>query len=197
MKAYAIAQLESPPGEEFFDRIVELVRLRVEFLQLRGPSLTGRSMADAAARCRELTAGTGTKFLVSRRADIAAAVGADGVHLPAAGLPVEAVRRVDRRLLAGRSCHSVDDCAAARSEGADYVLLGPVFPPRSKGGQSRITPDDLRAASALGVPVFALGGISASHFGSFMGTGIEGVAAITMFMQDRPLEPVLEELRKL
>jgi thiamine-phosphate pyrophosphorylase len=197
MKAWAVAQLESPPGEEFFDRIAELVRLRIEFIQLRAPGLASRSIAEAALRCRQLTEGTRTKFLVSRRADIAAAVGADGVHLPAAGLPVAAVRRVDGRLLVGRSCHSVEDCAAAGREGADYVLLGPVFPPRSKEGESRITPDDLRAASAFGIPVFALGGISAPRLRSLAGTGIEGVAAITMFMHDRPLEPVLEELRGL
>lgn len=198
MKCYAIANLGSTLDEEGLRlRARELADAGVDFLQLRGPELPARVLARAAALCAEMVRGSGTKLLINRRADVAAAVGADGVHLPAAGVPAEAVRRIDPRLIVGRSVHSLDDCHAAADQGADYVLFGPVFAPRSKPGEGRITVEDLLLAAAAGPPVFALGGISRDNMEALRGLPIAGIAAITLFMVDRPLRQVVEAVRGL
>jgi thiamine-phosphate pyrophosphorylase len=121
-------------------------------------------------------------LLVSARPDIAVAVGADGVHLPAAGLPVAAVRRRFRRLLVGVSTHSSDEVSSALTEGAHYVTFGPVFGTPSKLAFGPPLGLELLAeASGLGLPVLALGGLDAQRARSALAAGAHGVAGIRCF----------------
>ncbi|HUF16723.1 MAG TPA: thiamine phosphate synthase [Thermoanaerobaculia bacterium] len=196
MKSYAIADFDSVAGEdEFFRRLSELSDSGVDFIQLRARKLGGAALMRAAERCRAIIPGDGPRFLVSGRPDVASAARADGVHLASRGMPVEAARAVDPALIVGRSCHSLLDASRAQSEGADYVLLGPVFRVRSKPGEPAVTMDEMRMAAAGG-PTFALGGISLENLQHLCGSGLEGVAAITMFLLDRPLEPIVRAVRE-
>jgi thiamine-phosphate pyrophosphorylase len=195
MKAYAIADLSAPAGESFYDRISALDALDADFIQLRGKRLDTRALLEAAVRCRELIRRGRSRFLVNGRVDVALASWADGVHLPADGLPLAAARRAGPHLMFGRSCHSLRECREAAEEGADYVLLGPLFPPRSKDGEAHVEPRDLMQAAALGVPVFALGGISLANLDQLSGSGAAGVAAITLFMSDSPLDGIMKAVR--
>jgi thiamine-phosphate pyrophosphorylase len=197
MKSYAIANLEEPPTEAFWSRIRELVDCAVDFIQLRGKRLASAELAGAGERMRrEIPIGR-TCFLVNGRADIALSSGADGVHLPADGLPVAAIRRLSDRLLIGRSCHSAVDVRSAAREGADYAVLGPVFRPRSKRGEATVPTEELVAAARSGIEIFAIGGISRDNLQELRGTGISGVAAITLFMEDEPLRDIVEAVRAL
>ena len=71
-------------------------------VQLRDKALTGRGLYDAACALRARV-GPRARVVVNGRADVARASGADGVHLPAAGLPIEAVRAWWPDALIGRS----------------------------------------------------------------------------------------------
>lgn len=196
MKSLAIANLDAAPTESFFERIERLVRARVDMIQLRAKLLDDRLQFEVAARCRSLIPAGATSFLVNGRPDIAIAAGADGVHLPENGLPVAAVRAIGKHLILGRSCHTLKACRQAVEEEADYIVFGPVFDARSKHAPATVSRDDLRAASRLGRDVFALGGISRSNVASLRDAAA-GVAAVTLFMHDEPLEEIMEELRAL
>ncbi len=196
MKSYAIADFDSVPREsEFFRLVSELSHHGVDFIQLRARELGGAALLRAADRCRALIPAGGPRFVVNGRPDVAAASGADGVHLPSRGMPVQAARAVGSSLIVGRSCHSLSDAGAARAEGADYILLGPVFPVRSKPGEPAVTLEELREAAAQ-VPTFALGGLSIENLARLCGSRLEGVAAITMFLLDRPLDPIVRAVRE-
>ncbi len=196
MKSYAIADVDLMPRGELFARIGRLSRAGVDMLQLRAKRLDDRSLYELAITCRGLVSGP-TRFLVNGRVDVAAAVGADGVHLPSNGLPASAVRAVIPEQVIGVSCHSVEDCRKACRDGADYVLLGSVFEPRSKAGEGRVTMEELREAAGLGVEVYALGGLSMSNLHHFRNEPLAGIAAISLWMTDEPLESALEEVRAL
>jgi thiamine-phosphate pyrophosphorylase len=194
MKSHAIANLDAPPDDAFFRRIGELAEAGVDVVQLRAKTLDARTAFGVAMRMRGQIRPPG-RFLVNRRADIALAAGADGVHLPSDGLPVEPLRRLAPQLLIGRSCHSPGDVRRAAGEGCDYVLLGPVFATRSKPGTAAVSLAELREASRLGIEVFALGGISRDNLQTLEGSGIAGVAAITLFMTDSPVAAIVEDVR--
>ena len=101
-------------------------------------------------------------LLVSGRADLALAAGADGVQLAADGLPLAAVRRAaaGALTLVGRSTHALAEIERAADEGVDFVLLGPVFAtPGKVGPQPLLGVSSLAAAARLGVPVLAIGGV--------------------------------------
>ena len=199
MKAYAIADLQDEGGaDELLARVERLARCGVDVIQLRARSMNDEVVARIAREIRNrIPRGDGPMFYVNGRTEMAIRVGADGVHLPENGPPVSPIRHLAPSLGVGRSCHSVEACRKASSEGADYVLLGPVFAPRSKRGDALISREHLEAAVNEGVPVFALGGIDRTNLKTLEGTGIVGIAAITLLMKDEPLEAIVDEIHRL
>lgn len=108
------------------DRICAAWEPGTLLVQLREKDLMGRALWQLAAAAREVTARHGARLVVNDRVDVALAVGADGVHLPATGLPTRMARRLmGTTALIGVSCHSASDVAA--HPGASYVSMSPVW----------------------------------------------------------------------
>ena len=154
-------------------------------IQVRARGATGRELLEAARALRTVAAEAGQLLLVNDRADVALAAGADGVHLPSAGIPPGDARRLvgDERLVAV-SCHSQEDVARARDAGADFATFGPVFDTPSKrdyGPPVGLGP--LREASLLGLPLVGLGGVDASNASAVVAAGAFGVAAIRAWLE--------------
>lgn len=143
---------------------------------LRDPAATGRALYDAAGglllRCRRL----GAALLVGDRADVAAAVGADGVQLGHRSPPARAVRPTYRGFL-GVSCHGAAELAAAVDAGADHVVVSPVFGVPDKGRPLGVEGLAMLASTST-VPVVALGGLTPDNVGLLRGLPVAGVAVI-------------------
>ncbi len=155
-----------------------LARARVDAVQIREKELSDRQLYELVSLAVERAAGR-VRVIVNGRADVALAAGAGGVHLPAEGAPLEAVRRlVGRGMLVGRSTHSLAEIDRARDEGADYVYYGPVF---ATPGKRAVGVEALGSAARRGVPVIALGGIRIDRLRAVAEAGAAGVAAIRMF----------------
>jgi len=130
----------------------------------------------------ELCASSPVPVVISSRCDVAIACGAAGVNLPERDIGVEFARGLIRRGLVGRSVHSLESARRAEIEGADYVIFGPVW-------RSVSHPDDEpqgvatleRVASALRIPVLAIGGVTREHVAEVEAAGAAGYAAIGMF----------------
>jgi thiamine-phosphate pyrophosphorylase len=151
----------------------------VEMIQVREKDLDGVELIDLVCKVRDLAAGTKTKVLVNGRLDIAMAAGIDGVHLPADGLPAAMVRPYVRTL--GVSTHSIEEAIRAESDGADYIVFGPVF---ETPGKRAVGIDALRlVAKAVKIPVLAIGGITAENTPAVIAAGASGIAAIRMFQK--------------
>jgi thiamine-phosphate pyrophosphorylase len=130
-----------------------------------------------AERCRAADA----TCLVNDRADLAVAVGADGVHVGVDDLPVPIVRRiVGPTALVGGTARSPEVAQRLVAEGASYLGVGPTFATQSKTGlPSPIGVDGVRAVvEAVAVPVIAIAGITADTVDAVMATGAWGVAVI-------------------
>ena len=133
-----------------------------------------------AAELRELTDQTGKLLIINDRPDIAAIVGADGLHLGQEDLPIVEARRLLRPgAIIGRSCHCVREAREAINEGADYVALGPMFatttkdrPPVGPGLLDEIA----EAFTEIPLPVVAVGGINADNVGELLSRGAKCVA---------------------
>jgi thiamine-phosphate pyrophosphorylase len=159
----------------------------VDVIQLREKDLTERELYDLACRIVSMARGTGCRILVNGRADVALAAGADGVHLPSAGLGVGDIRPwVPERFCIGVSVHTMKEIHRAADAGADYLMLGHVFSTPSKTDLGDpVGLDFLRkACSRVSVPIFALGGMCFEKIGPVMETGAAGIAGISLF-QDR------------
>ncbi len=158
---------------------VRAAREGVDLIQIRAKELSGRALTELI---RSAMAAAGGKVLVNTRTDVALACGARGVHLPAGSIAPSTIRRITPRgFLIGVSCHTIEELQAAESEGADFAVFGPVFPSRTK----TLTPigiEAFRAATqSVGLPVFALGGVTAGNAPLCMEAGAAGVAGISLF----------------
>jgi thiamine-phosphate pyrophosphorylase len=122
--------------------------------------------------------------LINDRADVAIAAEADGVHLRDGSIAAERIRRItNRRLIVSVACHDVASASRAAQEGADYIVLAPVFAPLSKSmPQPPLGLEKLReAAESVAVPVVALGGITETNARACTDAGAAGVAGISLF----------------
>lgn len=177
------------PAAEDFQHVLRLVRsavrAKVSLIQLREKNLPARALYELTARSAELTRDTETRLLVNDRADIARAAGADGVHLTTRSLEASIIRRTfGPEFLIGVSTHTLAGARAAREQGADFAVFGPVFDTVSKRAYGppvglEVLREAARAVSPF--PLIALGGITRDNASAALGAGASGVAAIRLF----------------
>lgn len=140
----------------------------------RGRGLSGLEHSDLAARLSHVPAA----LFVNDRLDVALMVAALGVQLGQGGLPVSAARALGPRWWIGKSVHTLAEAEAAKAEGADYLLVGPVFATPTHAGRAPLGLDGLREVARLGVAVIAIGGIGPGRAREVREAGAHGAAAI-------------------
>ncbi len=152
---------------------------RAVVIHLRAPDTTAAALWRLAVALRAVVAPPAL-LIVNDRADVAVAVGADGVHLGGHGQAVAAARRVvGAGLLLGRSVHGVAAARAAEREGADYALLGTIYPTASHPGAAGAGPALVRAVRAsVTLPIIAIGGIDRTTLGEILDAGADGAAVL-------------------
>ncbi len=129
---------------------------------------------DLAAR----VARHGAVLTIGADVALAAACGA-GVQLGAGDDVAAAQRRLGDAALVGVSAHGLDDLRGARDAGADYATLSPIFTSASKPGYGpALGLGALREAAGLGLPVLALGGVTAAAARACRDAGAYGVAVM-------------------
>jgi thiamine-phosphate pyrophosphorylase len=166
------------------ERVASAVRAGVDWVQVRERDLGGAALLEladavaAAARRAAAESGGEVRIVVNRRADVALAIGADGVHLGFDAMdPATARRLLGPDALVGVSAHSAEEVGEAETAGASYVHLAPVFQPLSKAASR--TPCGLGGLAAVAsrrVPVLAQGGVDASNAREVLAAGATGVA---------------------
>jgi len=168
-------------GRSLESAIRESVDAGVPAIQLRERDLPTRELLSLAQQIRTITRDRAVSLIINDCVDMAVALDLDGVHLRASSFPVPVARRVlGRHRLIGVSAHSVKEVQQAGDDGADYVILGPIFETPSKREFGAplglaVLEDACRHSS---VPVFAIGGITHARIESARDAGAFGVAMI-------------------
>lgn len=173
----------------FSQRVLSLIRGGVHAIQLRDKRLTDRELLSRARLARRLidqsqpaeagAAPIGRPLLiVNDRPDLALLARADGVHVGQEELSVADVRRVvGPELLVGVSTHNMEQARQAVLEGADYLGCGPTFPSETKQfDQFPGLPFLRQVAAEIGLPAFAIGGITRHNLPQVLATGMRRVA---------------------
>ncbi len=190
------------PSAEFSalpQKIAELARFRVDWVQIREKDLSARqliALMQETARCLPAQPGKdsgATRILINDRADVALTQGAAGVHLGENSVAVDEVKRlVESRVsttdfLLGVSCHSLEGAKSAAAGGADYIFFGPVFATPSKAafGEPQGVKRLAEVCRSVSIPVLAIGGITVENAATCFTAGAAGIAAIRLF-QDAP-----------
>jgi len=170
-------------GRPLLDVVRAAVAGGVDVVQIRERDLDGRALLDLVKAALDIakSAGGRCRIVVNNRLDVALAAKAAGVHLPAEGLPVGAVKGlVPKRFMIGRSIHSLAEAREAEKAGVGYLIFGPVFetPSKAEFGPPH-GPQVLRkVAESVRIPIWAIGGIDAERAIEIRGLPIAGIAAI-------------------
>lgn len=169
------------PRPDFLAAVEAALRGGAALLQYRDKTADSARRAFEARALRELCARHEVPFIVNDDVDLALAVGADGVHLGEDDGDIAAARaRLGAEAIIGVSCY--DSLARARqlaAAGADYLAFGAFFASPTKPNARRATPDLLRAAKPLDLPLVAIGGITPDNAPALVGAGADFLAVIS------------------
>lgn len=136
---------------------------------------------DAASKLKALCGAHAVPLIVNDDIELAASVGADGVHLGRDDPALDAARnRLGPDAIIGVSCYaSLERAIEAERAGADYVAFGRFFPSATKPGAPPCSLSVLEAArDRLSVPVAAIGGITADNGAALVDAGADLLAVI-------------------
>ena len=172
------------PGARYSatELVAHALRGGADTLQIRDKSSTSDRARILLARgpvalCRA----AGRTVIINDRADIARALGADGVHVgPTDVDPITARQVVGPLGLVGATANTLEAALAIPRHTVDYLGVGPVFGTTSKRNPApTLGLDGLRAITeAVRLPVIAIGAISPANALEVLRAGAAGLAVI-------------------
>jgi thiamine-phosphate pyrophosphorylase len=133
--------------------VPDLAAAGVGAIQLREKEMEAADVLRVARPILERCTEAKVPFVVNDRPDIAAALGADVVHLGTNDLPTRFARSIFDGDV-GRSTHSISDIAVALTEqDPDYIAVGPVHETPTKPGRPAAGIELIRyAARSVQIP---------------------------------------------
>jgi thiamine-phosphate pyrophosphorylase len=170
------------------------VRGGVDIVQLRDKSLDDAGLVGAAREFR----GLGVPFILNDRPDLVEACGADGVHVGQDDAsPAAARAAVGPDRIVGRSTHAPDQAALADADPeVDYLAVGPVHATPTKPGRPAAGLHYVaHAASAVGKPWFAIGGLDAGNLHEVVERGATRAVVVRAITEAADPEAAARALR--
>jgi thiamine-phosphate pyrophosphorylase len=171
----------------------------VDLVQLRGKQRSIDQLVDLAAELHKITSGAGVPLIVNDHAQIAAHVPVEGVHVGQDDEAIAIVReKADRKIVVGKSTHSIEQAIAAQREGADYIGFGPIFATPTKPNYEAIGMADINGVhAAVKLPIFCIGGIKLHNLGEVIAAGATRVAIVSGLLQAPDITNYARACKKL
>ena len=187
----------APGGRPLAEVLPAALRGGVDVFQLRDKKADDAAILAAAEEARTLCRAAGALFVLNDRPDLAAAAGADGVHVGQDdGTVAEARALIGPDRLVGRSTHESAHLAAAG--GADYVAVGPVHATPTKPGRPAAGLAYVEHAAShapADLPWFAIGGIDEHTVGDVVAAGARRIVVVRAIAEAEDPEAAARALR--
>lgn len=166
-------------------------------IQLRERDLSVRELVVLAREVQAVMASSKSQLLINDRIDIALALEGVGVHLRSNSLPLPIARKMlgPQRLL-GMSVHAVEEGLLAQAQGADYIVLGPIYetPSKQMFGPPLGIHTLEKACRLVRIPIIGIGGVTAARAREMRHAGAFGAAVITAILGANDVESATREL---
>jgi thiamine-phosphate pyrophosphorylase len=184
---YAITQTENKSGDTVINEVAAAIKGGAAVVQYRD-----KNPLDAPFLARELVKvchRSNVPLLINDDIELAALVGADGVHLGREdGAVVQARKLLGNTAIIGVSCYNlVEQALAAQTQGATYVAFGRFYPSSSKPLAAPADIETLRLAKrVLTIPIIAIGGIMPENGAQLLTAGADLLAVIGGIFDHQP-----------
>lgn len=197
---YAITDSALIPGERLVPAVAAAIQGGAVMVQYRdkGEDRARRlwEAQDLANLCRPL----GVPLIINDDVELARAVAADGVHLGRDDADILSARdALGPDAIIGLSCYNqLERALAAEQAGADYVAFGSFFPSPTKPQALKAEAELLHAAKArIGLPVVAIGGITADNGAQLVAAGADLLAVISELFGAEDIRAAAEKISRL
>ncbi len=169
-----------------------------EIVQYRNKDSGTEELIEEARRLKEIC--KRAIFIVNDRVDIAAAVGADGVHLGQDDASYDIARQqLGEEAVIGITVHNVEEARAAEKQGADYLGVSPIFKTTTKPDAGE--PAGIRlirdVRAAVAIPIAAVGGINLENAPQVVGAGADMLCAISAVVTKDDVKEEIEKFQVL
>lgn len=181
MLLYAVTDRAWLRGRELRDCVRDAIAGGATFVQLREKHAGHDEVLSLARELKAVCAEAGVPFVIDDDVELAAEVGADGVHVGQSDMACAAARHVlGEDAIVGVSAQTVEEALDAEAAGADYLGVGALHPTPTKPDAVDVTMDELRRiCDAVSIPVVGIGGVDAASAHELAGTGVDGGAVVS------------------
>ena len=195
---YAVTDRSWLGGETLRSQVERALKGGATFIQLREKELDEGDFLEEAKEIQKLCREYHVPFVINDNVEIAAAIGADGVHVGQSDMEaVDVRRRLGPDKIIGVSAQTAEQALRAQEHGADYLGVGAVFPTGSKADATEVSRETLEEiCRAVDIPVIAIGGIGRENVMELKGSGICGIAVISAIFAQKDIEAAAAELKK-
>ena len=168
----------------------------VTLVQIREKHASDEEFLDVARRCKAITDAYGVGLIINDNPQVAAAVGAMGVHVGQDDTPVPEVRAiVGPDAIIGVSAHNVAEALAAKEQGADYLGIGGITPTTTKPEAAALSFKELDSImAAFEGPCVAIGGVNASTIPLCKDHPFAGYAVVSAIIAQPDIEQAARRL---
>ena len=174
---YLVAPAQLETGR-LADLVPDLVAAGVDIIQLREKQMSREELLDVAPAILAACRAAKVPFILNDLPEVAAELGADGVHVGQEDLPVPAARARTGGIV-GLSTHTRQQIVAAEPLRPDYIAVGPVFETPTKPERPAVGTELLSfAAQIVTLPWFAIGGIDETNISEVVGAGATRVVVV-------------------
>jgi thiamine-phosphate pyrophosphorylase len=184
---YAITQTDNKSGDTIINDVISAIKGGAVIVQYRD-----KNPLDAVFLASELVKichQHQVPLIINDDVELAARVGADGVHIGKEdGAIAQARRRLGADAIIGVSCYNfVEQALDAQNQGATYVAFGRFFPSTSKPLAAPAHIETLRQAKLLlTLPIVAIGGILPENGAPLLAAGADFLAVIGGLFESQP-----------
>jgi 8-oxo-dGTP diphosphatase len=174
---YGVTHAEDMGEPAFLESLERAFFRGLRLVQLREKELPAELLLKLAKKVVHAAKPYRARVLVNGNAEVAAAAGADGVHLSAIDLAKLEAR--PHFPLVGASCHTIQELRLAERWNLDFAVLGPIAPTRTHPGT---IPLGFEAASRwirdCALPVYGIGGLGLGDLEAAWQAGAQGIASM-------------------
>lgn len=181
LRLYAVTDRSWLNGRTLVQVVEESLRGGATFLQLRDKNPDRATILQEASEIKALCKKYHVPFIINDDVELAIAVGADGVHVGQDDRPAKETRAmIGPDMILGVSTHNVQEAIQAQADGADYLGCGAAFPSGTKSNAGVSGVETIKqVASAVDIPVVAIGGITMDNLSQFAGSAVSGMAVVS------------------
>lgn len=170
-----------------------------DIVQLRDKVSDTKAFFSTALAVRKVTRKFKIPLIINDRADLAADIDAEGVHLGQDDLPLDVARTlIGKGKIIGCSTHSLEQALKAQEQGADYIAVGPIFSTPTKPDYKAVGLGLIKEVKEkVNIPLVAIGGIDANNISEVLSRGATIIAVVRAAVAQKDISAAVRNLKRI